>query len=118
MPAFHTRYGDIISLSGRLVPQYNNFERLYNSNDDVTERQITIEEDGWLQGCSKTAGALGSPFVRIYINGLIVYEANGVNKNYIYVWTPFFRVKKGDIVKYTLTTGTSDGVKELRLYKI
>ena len=46
----------------------------------------------------------------------MVYEVTGVMKNYSYAWSPMFRVKTGDVIKYTITTETSDGSKELRFY--
>lgn len=99
-----------------MVPNYNSISTLYSGSSDVTERATTIDKDGWIQGVAKTSSQSGGPFVRLYINGVIAYEANGPAKNYSYVWSPLLRVKKGDIVKYTLTTETSDGLKELRFY--
>ena len=117
MPASHTRYGDITNLENR-IPSYNSFERLYNSTTDVTEQQITIEQDGWIQGIAKTAATQGTPFIRLRINSVDIWEIHAPTASYRYAWTPLFRVKKGDKVKYILTSGTSDGNKELRLYKI
>ena len=98
------------------VPSYAGITKLYDNTADVTDQTITIERDGWIQGISKTAAKSGTPFLRLYINDVVVYEASGIEKNYIYVWSPLLAVKKGYRVKYTLKSETSDGNKQLRLY--
>ena len=113
---FLNTFPAINELTENMVPNYNSISTLYSGSSDVTERATTIDKDGWIQGVAKTSSQSGDPFVRLYINGVIAYEANGPAKNYSYVWSPLLRVKKGDIVKYTLTTETSDGLKELRFY--
>lgn len=103
-------------LTENMVPNYNNMSTLYQSNSDITTQVTTINKDGWLQCVAKTAVASGIPFIRLYINNVMVYEKTGITSNYSYAWSPLFRVKKGDIIQYTLTTETSDGLKELRFY--
>ena len=98
------------------VPSYAGITKLYDNTADITDQTITIERDGWIQGISKTAATSGTPFLRLYINDVVVYEASGIEKNYIYVWSPLLAVKKGYRVKYTLKSETSDGNKQLRLY--
>lgn len=98
------------------VPSYAGITKLYDNTADVTDQTIIIERDGWIQGISKTAATSGTPFLRLYINDVVVYEASGIEKNYIYVWSPLLAVKKGYRVKYTLKSETSDGNKQLRLY--
>ena len=108
-----TAYG---GLNENMVPNYNNMSTLYQSNSDITKQVTTINKDGWLQCVAKTVAATGMPFIRLHINNVMVYEKNGIRTNYSYAWSPLFRVKKGDIIQYTLTTETSDGLKELRFY--
>ncbi len=108
---------DITNLTEKIdVPSYAGITKLYDNTADVTDQTITIERDGWIQGISKTAATSGTPFLRLYINDVVVYEASGIEKNYIYVWSPLLAVKKGYRVKYTLKSETSDGNKQLRLY--
>lgn len=107
---------EVEDLTENMVPNYNNMSTLYHSNSDIIDQVTTINKDGWLQCVAKTAAATGMPFIRLYINNVMVYEKNGIRTNYSYAWSPLFRVKKGDIIKYTLTTETSDGLKELRFY--
>ena len=99
-----------------MVPNYNSMSTLYHSNSDITEQVTTIDKGGWVQCISKTDSTSGTPFIRLSINDVIVYEKYGIIKNYSYAWSPLFRVKTGDIIKCTLTTETSDGKKELRFY--
>lgn len=106
----------IAELNENMVPNYNNMSTLYQGNSDIITQVTTINKDGWLQCVAKTAAASGMPFIRLYINNVMVYEKTGITSNYSYAWSPLFRVKKGDIIKYTLTTETSDGLKELRFY--
>ena len=112
-----TVMSEITGLTEKIdVPSYAGITKLYDNTADVTDQTITIERDGWIQGISKTAATSGTPFLRLYINDVVVYEASGIEKNYIYVWSPLFAVKKGYRVKYTLKSETSDGNKQLRLY--
>lgn len=99
-----------------MVPSYNSVSTLYNSAADVSVQQIIIEQDGWIQGFSKTSSTSGTPFVRLRINNVDVWEAHAPTGAYRYAWTPLFRVKKGDKIVYTLTSETSDGSKQIRLY--
>ena len=99
-----------------MVPSYNSLSTLYHSNSDITEQVTAIDKGGWVQCITKTDSTSGTPFIRLLINDVIVYEKYGIKKNYSYAWSPLFRVKTGDIIKYTLTTETSDGLKELRFY--
>jgi hypothetical protein len=103
-------------LTKNMVPSYNSLSTLYHSNSDITEQVTTIDKSGWVQCIAKTDSTSGTPFIRLLINNVIVYEKYGIIKNYSYAWSPLFRVKTGDIIKYTLTTETSDGLKELRFY--
>ena len=48
---------------------------------------------------------------------MTVFEGTAPSGNYNYIWSPLFLVKKNDIIKYTITTESSDGIKELRMYK-
>ena len=114
--AFDKLYGDIASLTENMVPSYNSVNALYNSAADVSVQQIIIEQDGWIQGFSKTSSTPGTPFVRLRINNIDVWEAHAPTGAYRYAWTPLFRVKKGDKIVYTLTSETSDGSKQIRLY--
>ena len=58
-----------------MVPSYNSVNTLYNSAADVSVQQIIIEQDGWIQGFSKTSSTPGTPFVRLRINNVDVWEA-------------------------------------------
>lgn len=106
----------ITDLTENMVPNYNSMSVLYSGSSDVAERVTTIDKDGWVQCIAKTDSTSGTPFIRLFINDVIVYEKYGIIKNYSYAWSPLFRVKTGDIIKCTLTTETPDGKKELRFY--
>ncbi len=97
--------------------RYDGIEVLYRKNVDIEEGLYTSTYDGFVQGIAKTAAKSGNPFIRLKINDSLIFEANGVNKNYSYLWSPLFEVRKGDIIKYTLTSDTNDSNKELRIYR-
>ena len=104
-------------LNERIGCDYNGINVIYRQNNDINESLYTVEYDGFIQGIARTASKIGSPFIRLEINNTPVFEGYGLNKNYSYLWSPLFEVRKGDIIKYTLTSETNDSNKELRLYK-
>ena len=89
---------------------------VYKRAVDIVDGLYTSTDDGFVQGIAKTAAKNGNPFIRLEINDNVIFEGNGVNKNYSYLWSPLFEVRKGDIIKYTLTSDTDDSNKELRIY--
>ena len=96
---------------------YDGIGVIYRSNSDITEGLYVATKDGFLQCIAKTAAKIGNPFIRLEINDSLVFEANGLNKIYTYLWSPLFEVRKGDIIKYTITSDTDDSLKELRMYR-
>lgn len=104
-------------LNERIGCSYNGINLIYRQNNDINEGLYTVEYDGFIQGIAKTASKIGNPFIRLEINNTLVFEGVGLNKIYSYLWSPLFEVRKGDIIKYTLTSETNDATKELRLYK-
>ena len=97
--------------------RYDSVEMLYRKNVDIEGGLYTSTYDGFVQGIAKTAAKSGNPFIRLEINDTLIFEANGINKAYSYLWSPLFEVRKGDIIKYTLTSDTNDSNKELRIYR-
>ena len=89
---------------------------VYRSNSDILENLYTATTDGFVQCIAKTDSTSGSPFIRLEINNTIVFEGYAPTKVYSYLWSPLFRVKKGDTIKYTLASDTDDSIKELRIY--
>lgn len=90
---------------------------VYRSNSDISEGLYTLTRDGFVQCIAKTVSTSGSPFIRLEINNTTVFEGHAPTKMYSYLWPPLFRVKKGDTIKYTLTSDTDDSGKELRIYR-
>lgn len=96
---------------------YEGIDVIYRSNSDIVEGLYTSAWDGFVQGIAKTAANSGNPFIRLEINGSVIFEGSGVSKNYSYLWSPLFEVRKGDVIKYTITSDTNDSNKELRIYR-
>lgn len=96
---------------------YDGIEILYRKNVDIEGGLYTATYDGFVQGIAKTAAKSGNPFIRLEINDSLIFEGSGVSKNYSYLWSPLFEVRKGDVIKCTLTSDTDDSNKELRIYR-
>lgn len=96
---------------------YSSRTNIYESTTDVQEGSFTVTEDGFIQGYTRTQGTLGSAFMRLYINNVTIYEGYSVEGQYAYLWSPIFKVKKSDVVRYTLKTYTEDGKNSLFFYK-
>ncbi len=100
-----------------LYPSYDQITLFSDVKADVTNKSITITENGMVQATAKTQATEAAAFIRLIINGNTVYEGHTVSGKYRYLWTPIFPVKKGDIIKVTLETGTSDGQRFVYFYK-
>lgn len=100
-----------------LYPSYDQITLFSDVKADVTDKNITITENGMVQVAAKTQATDGTAFIRLVINGACVYEGHTVSGKYRYLWTPIFPVKKGDIIKVTLQTGTTDGQRFVYFYK-
>ena len=106
-----------IATKSDLYPSYNRSILFSDLKADVTDQSITITEDGMVQAVAKTQAIGGTAFVRFAVNNTVVYEGHTVSGTYRYLWTPIFPVKKGDIIKVTLQTGTTDGQRFVYFYK-
>ena len=109
--------GQVSALKSDLYPSYNQTTLFSDVKADVTDKSITITENGMIQVSARTQVIDGAAFIRLIINGACVYEGHTVSGKYRYLWTPIFPVKKGDIIKITLQTGTSDGQRFVYFYK-
>lgn len=97
---------------------YESIEIIYRSTDDIKNSIYSVPFDGYIQCISRSQEIAGVPFIRIYINNLLVFEdVSSSSARFKYIWSPLFQVRKNDIIKYTITTESSDGIKELRLYR-
>lgn len=54
--------------------------------------------------------------MRLYVNNDLIFEGFAPTGAYKYLWSPLFKVKAGDIIKYDLSTESTDGKCHLRLY--
>lgn len=106
-----------IATKSDLYPSYDQITLFSDVKADVTDKNITIAENGMVQVAAKTQATDGTAFIRLVINGACVYEGHTVSGKYRYLWTPIFPVKKGDIIKVTLQTGTTDGQRFVYFYK-
>lgn len=78
--------------------------------EDLTNYPIEIPYDCFFQCFARTGTPNGTPIIRIAINSIFIYEGYGVTGQYKYLWSPMFRVKKGDVISLTLQTGTTEDV--------
>lgn len=75
---------------------------------DLIDHSIKIPYDCFFQCCARTGTKSGTPFMRIAINNIMIYEGYDITGNYRYLWSPLFRVKKGDVISLTLKTGVME----------
>ena len=106
-----------LALKSDLYPSYNRSILFSDLKADVTDQSITITKDGMVQAVAKTQAIGGTAFVRFVVNNTVVYEGHTVSGTYRYLWTPIFPVKKGDVIKVTLETTTTDGQRFVYFYK-
>ena len=108
---------EVLARKSDLYPSYNQSILFSNAEADVTNQSITITENGLVQAAARTQEYEGNPFIRLIINNIVVYEGHAVSGKYRYLWTPIFPVKKGDVIKVTLQTDSSDGYRFVYFYK-
>ena len=96
--------------------KYDQYIIIYDNSKDVIEATHTIEKNGYIQAFAKTRATSGNPFMRLYINNIMIFEGYSQTGAYKYIWSPLFKVNANDIVEYTMTTESKDGSCHLRLY--
>ena len=90
------------------TPSYDTQSIVGDHDSDISNAEYYCEEDGYIFAKVRTQSTSGTPFIRLHINGLVVFEKNGITGTYKYLWTPLYPVKKGDRIMYTLES-TADG---------
>ena len=90
---------------------------MYKSTTDIVDSTYISEIDGYLQCRARSQKEAGNPFIRLIINDMPVFEGLSPSGMYSYIWSPLFRVRKNDIIKYTITTESSDGFKDLYIFR-
>lgn len=97
---------------------YSNVSIIVNasSDNDANYKTTSVQKDGHIQADCKTSDEIGQPFIRLLINGTIVFEGYGEKATYRYLRSPLFPVKAGDNVTYTITNGVNSGERKLLLY--
>ena len=92
---------------------------IITSKKDVNNQAYTIVEDGYVIASVRTTKTSGSPFVRIYFNGMNLYEGQGISGTYKYIWSSVIPVRKGMKIVFTLTAGENitDGQYNVWFFK-
>ncbi len=95
-----------------LIPRYSeSIIIIPEDTKDITDAERIIDKDSTIILFNKTLSSIAAPFIRLYINNCCVYESPKLQANsYNYEWTPPFRVKKGDKIRYTLTADNSPSI--------
>lgn len=75
---------------------------LIENNTNITNKSVPINKNGAIQLHARSNDVSGHCFMRLLINGTVVYESISVTGRYIYLWSPIFYVKKDDSVVATL----------------
>ena len=92
---------------------------IITSNKDINNQLYTMTEDGYIIASVRTQGTSGSPFVRINIGALNLYEGQGISGTYKYLWSSVIPVRKGMKISFTLTAGENitDGYYRVWFFK-
>lgn len=83
------------------IPNYGTRAILFESSNQESDDEYngTMTKYGYIQGMVQLYGSAGSPFIRIIINNIMVFEyQTKLKDSYTYAWSPLFPVKPGDIV--------------------
>ena len=96
--------------------KYDQHINIYDNSKDVIGATYNIEKNGYIQAYAKTQTKSGSPFMRLFINNIVIFEGYSQTGTYKYIWSPLFKVNANDIIKYTITTESEDGYCHLRLF--
>jgi hypothetical protein len=92
-------------LTEKMIPDISKMKSIIASNKDVNNQVYTIAEDGYIIASVRTQGTSGSPFIRINIGGMNLYEGQGMSGTYKYLWSSMIPVRKGMKFSFTLTAG-------------
>lgn len=108
---------------GMYAPSYNNIEYLLNVENADTEDtafDYTLHENGFIQCYINTLANSSHPFMRVTVNGVMVYEyAKGLKDGYLYRMTPFIPVLAGDTLKIQLGDyGVGGSIRQVKFYRV
>lgn len=106
-------------LTENMVPDMSKMAPIITSSKDVNNKAYTIAEDGYITASVRTQGTSGSPFIRINIGGMNLYEGQGMSGMYKYLWSSVIPVRKGTKITFTLTAGENitDGQYSVWFFK-
>lgn len=92
---------------------------IITANKDVTKKDYTFTEDGYIIVSVRTQKTSGSPFIRINIGEMNLYEGQGMSGMYKYLWSSVIPVRKGTKITFTLTAGENitDGQYNVWFFK-
>jgi hypothetical protein len=106
-------------LTEKRIPDISKMKSIITSNKDINNQLYTMTEDGYIIASVRTQGTSGSPFVRINIGALNLYEGQGISGTYKYLWSSVIPVRKGMKISFTLTAGENitDGYYRVWFFK-
>ena len=98
-----TNASAITQLNSNLWISYSNRkEALVDNAANIDKKSVPINKNGAIQLHARSNNVSGNCFMRLAINGIIVYESRSVEGAYVYLWSPIFYVKKEDSVVVTV----------------
>ena len=106
-------------LTENMIPDISKMVSIITANKDVTQKDYTFTEDGYITASVRTQGTSGTPFIRINIGGMNLYEGQGMSGTYRYLWSSVIPVRKGVKITFTLTAGENitDGQYNVWFFK-
>ena len=102
-----------------MIPDMRKMKSIITASKDVKMKDYTFTEDGYIIASVRTQETSGSPFIRINIGGMNLYEGQGMSGTYRYLWSSVLPVRKGMKITFTLTAGENitDGQYNVWFFK-
>lgn len=102
-----------------MIPDISKMVSIITTNKDLTQKDYTFTEDGYTMASVRTQGTSGTPFIRINIGGMNLYEGQGMSGMYKYLWSSVIPVRKGTKITFTLNAGENitDGQYNVWFFK-
>lgn len=72
------------------------------ATSETTDNRWTVDEDCYIFSSISSLSASFELFMRVYIDDLIVYASHSGNRNYTYLFSGLYPVKKGSKIRVTV----------------
>lgn len=116
---FLNTFQAVNELTENMIPDMSKMVSIITASKDVTKKDYIFTEDGYIIASVRTQETSGSPFIRINVGGINLYEGQGMSGMYKYLWSSVLPVRKGTKITFTLNAGENitDGQYNVWFFK-